>query len=54
MMRVFLDGGNYPKGSNLDHAASKGLDVMHKMEVPLALRSGESMKIIIRKSFHIV
>ena len=54
MMKTFFEDVNYPKGSNLDHAASKGLDVMHKMEVPLALPSGESMKIIIRKSFHIV
>ena len=54
MMRIFLEDGNYPKGSNLDHAASKGLDVMHKMQVPLALRSEEGVKIIIRKSFHIV
>jgi hypothetical protein len=54
MMRVSLDGENYPKGSNLDHAATKGLDVMHKMEVPLALRSGKGVKIMIRKTFLIV
>jgi len=54
MMKTFFEDVNYPKGSNLDHAASKGLDVMHKMEVPLALRSGEGVKIIIRKTFLIV
>ena len=53
-MRVSLEDGNYPEGSNLDHAASKGLDVMHKMEVPLALPSWDRLRIIIRKSFHIV
>ena len=30
-MKTFFEDVNYPKGSNLDHAASKGLDVMHKM-----------------------
>ena len=54
MMKTFFEDVNYPKGSNLDHAASKGLDVMHKMQVPLALRSGEGVKLIIRKTFLIV
>ena len=53
-MKTFFEDVIYPKGSNLDHAASKGLDVMHKMEVPLALRSGEGVKIITRKTFLIV
>ena len=53
-MRIFLEDGNYPKGSNLDHAASKGLDVIQKMQVPLALHNGEGEKIIIRKTFLIV
>ena len=53
-MKTFFEDVNYPKGSNLDHAASKGLDVMHKMEVPLALPSWDRLRIIIRKSFHIV
>ena len=50
-MKTFFEDVNYPKGSNLDHAASKGLDVMHKMQVPLALRSGEGVKLIIWKTF---
>ena len=53
-MKTFFEDVNYPKGSNLDHAASKGLDVMHKMQVPLVLRIGEGVKIIIRKTFLIV
>ena len=50
-MRVSLEDGNYPKGSNLDHAASKGLDVMYRMQVLLVLRRREGAKVNTRKTF---
>jgi len=53
-MRIFLEDVNYPKGSNLDHAALTRLDVIHKMQKFLALRNGEGVKLIIPKSFLII
>ena len=48
-MKVSFEDGNYSTGYNLDHAALNGLDVMHKVQVTLALYSGEGVKLIFRK-----
>jgi len=53
-MKVSFEDGNYPEGYNLDRAALNGLDVMYKIQVPLALRNGEGVKLIIPKSFLII
>ena len=53
-MKVSFEDGNYLKGYNLDRAALNGLDVIYENQVPLDLRNGEGVKLVIPKSFLII